>query len=155
MYSRGCCSMPSKFPRINLLVPSSIAERLRREASFLHIRSRVKMEDGTELQSVAGLVRWVADLYIDLCDAGGAPTYEWEETEPVPFTLDSGTKGRWDYALKYHHFASYHELAGNALTWYFGRVDQRVAADQHFVEYLKTLSPTELLTQLRKNHGSL
>ena len=145
--------MPTKFPRLNLLIPAAIADRLRQETEFLHVRSRVEMEDGTELRSMADMVRWVVNLYIELCDAGEAPTYDWDETDPVPFTLDSATKGRWEYALKYHHFASYHELAGNALTWYFNRLDERATADQQLVESLKALPPKTLLSQLRNGHG--
>jgi len=90
-----------------LQIPSAIADRLRKEVEFLHVRSRVEMEDGTELRSMADLVRWVVNLYIDLAESGEAPRYDWDETDPVPFTLDSATKGRWEYAIKYRMATSY------------------------------------------------
>lgn len=148
--------MPTKCPRLNLQIPSAIADRLRQEADFLHVRSRVEMEDGTELRSMADLVRWVVGLYIDLAESGEAPSYDWDETDPVPFTLDSATKGRWEYAIKYRMATSYHELAGNALTWYFERLDAKAEDDQALVQNLATLPPETVLSYLRaKNYAAL
>lgn len=148
--------MPTKCPRLNLQIPSAIADRLRKEVEFLHVRSRVEMEDGTELKSMADLVRWVVNLYIDLAESGEAPSYDWDETDPVPFTLDSATKGRWEYAIKYRMAISYHELAGNALTWYFERLDATAENDQALVKNLATLPPETVLSYLRtKNYAAL
>lgn len=114
------------------------------------------MDDGTELNSMADLVRWVVNLYIELAESGEAPSYEWDETDPVPFTLNSATKGRWEYAIKYRLATSYHELAGNALTWYFERLDAKAKDDQALVQNLATLPPETVLSYLRtKNYAAL
>lgn len=141
--------MPTKYPRINLLVPSATAQRLREEAEFLHVKSRVKAEDGTELKSMADLVRWVANLYIEACEVGEGPTYDWDETDPVPLTLDSTTKGRWEYALKYHFADNYHQLVGNALCWYFDRIDAQAAQDAALLRNMQSMSSTTILGYLR------
>lgn len=148
--------MPTKFPRINLLVPVAIAARFRDEAEFLHVKSRVVAEDGTELKSMADLLRWVVNLYIEQCEVGAGPSYEWDETAPLPLTMDSSTKGRWEYALKYHYATSYHELAGNALCWYFDRLDARAAQDKALLRNMQGMQSTMILGYLRgRNYAAL
>jgi hypothetical protein len=141
--------MPTKFPRINLLVPSAIAQRLRQEAEFLHVKSRVQAEDGTELKSTADLVRWVVNLYIEACEVGEGPTYDWEETDPVPLTMDSTTKGRWEYAVKFRFATSYHQLAGNALCWYFDRLDDQAAKDAALLRNMQSMGALRVIGYLR------
>lgn len=131
------------------MVPVAIAQRLRDEAEFLHVKSRVKTEDGTELKSTADLVRWVTNLYIDACEVGEGPTYEWEETELVPLTLDSTTKGRWDYAFKRYFATNYHQLVGNALCWYFDRIDAQSEKDAALLRNMQGMNSTMILGHLR------
>lgn len=141
--------MPTKHYRRNLLLPSAIAQRLRDEAEFLHVKSRVEAEDGTELKSMGDLVRWVASLYIEACEVGDGPVYEWEETDPVTLTLDPATKGRWEYAIKCHFATSYHQLAGNALCWYFDRIDEQAAKDAALLRNMQGMASTTILGYLR------
>jgi hypothetical protein len=138
--------MPTKHKRINLLVPEAIAARVRQEATFLRLKSRVTTEDGRELASVADLVRWTTDLYIEACEAGG--TLECEPVDndgTIPFTLDSHTRGRWEYAVKYRYARDYHELTTIALTRYFDGLDARAQRDRRLLESLTSLPSRETL----------
>lgn len=144
--------MPTKHYRRNLLLPSAIAQRLRDEAEFLHVKSRVETEDGTELKSMGDLVRWVTSLYIEACAVGEGPIYEWEETDSVTLTLDPATKGQWDYAIKRHFATSYHQLAGNALCWYFDRIDSQAAKDAALLRNMQGLGASVILGYLRGNN---
>lgn len=144
--------MPTRHPRLNLLVPSAIAQRLRDEADFLHVKSRVETEDGAELKSMADLVRWVVKLYIEACEVGEGPSYDWQETDPVPLTLDSVTKGRWEYALRCHFATNYHQLVGNALCWYFDRIDNQAAKDAALLRNMQGMGASVILGYLRGNN---
>lgn len=143
--------MPTKFKRINLLVPVAIKERLRQEVEFLRIKSRVTMVDGRELASTADLIRWVTDLYIDYCDFNPPIVYDHDgETAPVAFTLDSHTRGRWEYAIKYRMADSYHALAGASLSRYFNQLDRFASRDHVFLERVAAIPILDLITQIRR-----
>jgi len=143
--------MPTKFKRINLLVPAAIKDQLRQEAEFLRIKSRVTMVDGRELASTADLVRWVADLYIDWCLYNSPLAYSYDgDTEAVPFTLDSQTRGRWEYAIKYRFADSYHQLASISLTRYFDQLDRFTDRDRRFIDQISTAPVITLIDQIRQ-----
>lgn len=143
--------MPTKFKRINLLVPAAIKERLKEEADYLRLRSRITMVDGAELASTADLVRWCANLYIDYCLYGEPDSYSYGgDTEPVPFTLDSQTRGRWEYALKCRYADSYHTLASVSLARYFAQIDRHTERDRRFIDRIAAMPIDELISQIRQ-----
>lgn len=150
--------MPTKHPRLNLQVPTAIAERLREESDFLGVRSKVLVSEGEEsreLKSTADLVRWAADLYIWACELGLGQQWDYEETSVVPLTLDSYTKGRWEYALKQRYAVSYHQLASFALCQYFARIDERAAADKALLAKMQSQGALRILGYLRKKDDAL
>lgn len=143
--------MPTKFKRINLLVPVAIKERLREEVEFLRLRSRVTMVDGAELASTADLVRWCANLYIDYCLYSSPDPYDYDgDTAAVPFTLDSHTRGRWEYAIKYRYADSYHTLASISLGRYFEQIDRRTNRDRLFLQQVAVTPVIDLIHQIRQ-----
>lgn len=143
--------MPTKFKRINLLVPAAIKDRLKEEANYLRLKSRVTMIDGAELASTADLIRWCTNLYIDYCLYGEPEAYTYDgDTEPVAFTLDSQTRGRWEYALKYRYADNYHALASISLTRYFDQVDRHADRDRRFLEHIATVPVIDLIGQIRQ-----
>lgn len=148
--------MPTKSIRRNLMIPTAIADRLREEAEFLHVKSRFSAEDGTELKSTADLVRWVVHLYIEACEVGEGPIYEWEETDPVAVTMDSTTTGRWEYAIKYRFAENYHQLVGNALCWYFDRLDTQAEKDAALLRNMQSMNALRVIGYLRaKDYAAL
>lgn len=142
--------MPTKQPRINLIVPAAIAQRVRIEGDFLGVRSKVIVEGDRELRSTADFIRWVADLYIEACEAGEVQAWDYDETDTIAFTLDSHTKGRWEYAIKYYYATSYHQLVSFALCRYFDRLDQQTESDAQVIGNLQVMPVTDILSNLRR-----
>ena len=145
-----------KNPRIRLLLPTPVAERLQWECEFLRIDSRFfpRAQDEDLPKNRNEVIRRAVELFVARGDELKAAPYAVDmsgESTPTPFFFAKGIVGAWDYALSQHWADTYHELAAAALAWRFQRQDATAETDAALLKQLRAMPPAEL-GQLLRSH---
>lgn len=138
-----------KNPRAQLSIAAPVLERLRWEADFLNLNSRITPPPSDGPQSRGDIIRRAVDLFVDWCDGGGVHECDYPERDSCSFYFRPGEMGRWDYAVGQHYASSYHDLATLALDWYFGRLDEQERCDRATYAALKEIPLSNLETLLK------
>lgn len=145
-----------KNPRVRLLIPGPIAERLQWECSFLRVDGRLlrRQEEERLPRNRNEIIRRAVELFVAQSDELGAAAYGVAMDGPttaIPFFFAKNVVGAWDYALGNHWAVSYHELAAAALAWRFRRQDEQAAADLLVLRQIGDLTPSDLAQMLRSH----
>ncbi|NER81436.1 MAG: hypothetical protein F6K42_18090 [Leptolyngbya sp. SIO1D8] len=133
-----------------LALATPVAERLHWEIQYLNLSSRVfKPEEGLEIKSAAGLIRWAVQLFVDYCDVEYSNFIPLEVLETQSFSFYMSKMGLWDYAIKNHYGDSYSDLATQALYWYFDRIDSMLESDRCIYEQIANMTSDDLMRLFR------